>query len=211
MDHAEQSTATTSPYPHTAHGRRTRPLAHDARTVLINGICHRALRCISRFMLYARFARFMLRFMLHTECAARLRPACGLAVRKRARRTCIIRGGVVHFYPSVPPSFSFSLFLFLCSALITSPCRCFVSDFFLLHSLDGDFMSRWRIVGFPWHIPFTCYLIPYSLWELCRCSLVLLAVAPDTMCVIPDFSSLANRSASRCSYNVEKNIKRVGA
>lgn len=104
-----------------AHGARPRgtyTFAHDARTVLINGICHRALRCTSRFMLYARSARFMLRFMLHTECAARLRPA-------RAR---------VHFYPLVPRS--------LCPPLITSPCRCFVSDFFLLHSPDADFTAR---------------------------------------------------------------------
>lgn len=87
-----QSTATTK-----SISASTRVLAHDARTALINGICHRALRCISRFTLAPPGLCFALCF------APSVRPVPGM------RRGCIrsrSSEAVVRFYPPFPPFLS---------------------------------------------------------------------------------------------------------
>lgn len=129
---------------------------------LINGICHPPLRCISRFMLYVRSTRFILRFMLHTECAARI-PR----VRVRVRAcVCIHMRAYVHNTRHFYTPFLYALSPHL-RANHTAPR--FVSDFSTPPAERRFYaaLANCRIsTEHSLHV--LRYLIPYSLSELSR-------------------------------------------
>jgi len=124
-------------------------------TVLINGICHRALRCISRFTLAPPGLCLALCFAPSARLVPSTRRGC-----IRSRNT----GRVVHFYPPLP---YFSL-----PSLITLVTLLMLWLQSLRHSSRTEILRRApaNCQIFPCYD--TRYLISYSLSKLFRRSLV---------------------------------------
>jgi len=194
--------------------------------VLINGICHRA-RCIAFCVLCFTPAPSGLCFGLCFTPSVRYVNVPAHAHAHNTRRwytfippfqllflfLSLVLPGFLSLSPSLPlpPPLSLSLSLFpaVCPPLITSPFVDALSPIFFCSTRRG-FTPRRRIAGFPRRIPFTCYLIPYSLSELCRCSLVRDPPSPRYD-VIPGFSSPDCLTGMRFVVRTAERTRRIQA